>query len=139
MCFLLFAGTTKPIPRKQWNQASPDLCVEPLSERDAPLRAYFSMPEVQYVASTSDCGCDFPHLIFQSGGWPNGPEEGADVAATHRRNQEGLVTILRDTKQDCIELYGIWDGDFSRPKSTEEILIDELLQAGFHFKEQGFL
>jgi hypothetical protein len=94
------------------------------------------MPEVQYVGSTSNCGCDFPHLMFQSGGGPNGWDEDADVAATHRRNQEGLV--LRETKDDCVELYGIWAGDFSPPKSTEEISIDELLKAGFHFKEQGF-
>ena len=75
MCFQLYAGTSKPIPRSEWNQSAPDLYVEALSEQAAAIRPHFSSPEVQYIGSTSCCGCDFPHLMFQNGEWPGSADE----------------------------------------------------------------
>lgn len=48
MCFVLYAGTSKPIPRKEWRDDAPDLSVEPLNEDEAPIAAHFSKPTVQY-------------------------------------------------------------------------------------------
>jgi len=70
MCFVLYAGTSKPMPRKEWRNEAPDLSVKTLTERESPITAHFSKPEVQYIGSTSDCGCDFPHVMFQNGDWP---------------------------------------------------------------------
>lgn len=139
MCFLLFVGTKRPIPRKEFDQNKPELCVESLTERDSPVRAYFGMPEVQYVGSTSNCGCAFPHLMFQNGGWP-GPwdEKDTEQAESDRRNQELLADLLRAMTENEVELYGVWDGNFSEPKNREEIPLDELLKPDFYFKEQGF-
>jgi hypothetical protein len=49
-----------------------------------------------------------------------------------------LVTLLRNTGEKTIELYDIWNGDFSEPKPREEISVEALLDPTFHFKEQGF-
>lgn len=147
MCFVLYAGTTNPLPRRNFDKDAPDLCVESLTERDAGIKRHFSCPEVQYVGSTSGCGCDFPHAMFQSGGWPEIEYQGADETdepdtarrTSDERNCEALVALLRTTGDEVIELYGVWDGDFAKvPQARESISVDTLLEPGFRFKEQGF-
>jgi hypothetical protein len=147
MCFVLYVGTTNSLPRKKLNKDTVDLPVESLTEQDAGIKQHFSSPEVQYVGSSSDCGCDFPHAMFQNGGWPeiefysDAKKDEADIARdmTHRQNCEALVALLRTTGDKVVELYGVWAGDFaSVPQAQENISVDTLLDAGFYFKEQGF-
>lgn len=71
MCFMLYAGRLRPIPRNEWNEGAPDIWVRPLLENESPVMAHFTLPEIQYIGSSSGCGCDFPHLMFQNGGWPS--------------------------------------------------------------------
>ncbi|MFZ0884117.1 MAG: hypothetical protein WAN14_12020 [Candidatus Acidiferrales bacterium] len=112
-----------------------------------PIKKVFSKPEVQYIGSTSDCGCDFPHAILQNGEWPRFEEtekDEFDLArdASDRRNQEALVALLASTGDEVVELYGVWDGGneaFDKlPQSSEEISLQTLLDPHFYFKEQGF-
>jgi hypothetical protein len=146
MCFVLYAGTTHPLPRRKFDKDSPDLSVESLTDRDAGIRQHFSTPEIQYIGSTSRCGCDFPHATFQNGGWPEieyqePAQDELDIARgiSDRQNCEALVALLRTTGDKVIELYGVWDGDFAKaPQSTENISIVRLLDADFRLKEQGF-
>jgi hypothetical protein len=147
MCFVLYAGTTNPLPRREFDRNSTDLPVEPVTERDAGIKRHFSSPEIQYIGSTSGCGCDFPHAMFQNGGWPeigyqgNDQEDELDIARdiSHRQNCEALAALLRSTGDKVIELYGVWDGDFAKvPQAKEDISIARLLDPGFCFKEQGF-
>jgi hypothetical protein len=146
MCFVLYVGTTNPLPRRKFNKDAADLPVESLSERDAAVRQHFNTPEVQYVGSSSGCGCDFPHAMFQNGGWPEiefyrYAEKGEESIAremVHRQNCEALVALLRGTGDKVVELYGVWDGAFSKVQAKENIAVDRLLDPGFHFKEQGF-
>ena len=70
MCFVLYAGTAKPLTRQPWNKEAPDLSIASLTERDVAMKAHFSKPEVQYIGSTSGCSCDFPFVILQKGEWP---------------------------------------------------------------------
>jgi hypothetical protein len=146
MCFVLYAGTSKPMPRKDWRSEAPDLSVKSLTERERPITAHFSKPEVQYIGSTSDCGCDFPHVMFQNGEWPWWEDEEEDELdrqrkATERYNKDGLVQLLRQTNEIVVELYGVWDGNFdfrTPPANREEINIETILDPSFRFKEQGF-
>jgi hypothetical protein len=142
MCFVLYAGTTKPIPRRDWQKDSTNLAVESLTDRDAPIRIHFSSPEVQYIGSTSRCGCDFPHAILQGGEWPTyflGLEEDVIKLASNRFNREALVDLLKKTDETAIELYGVWDGNFAEPpKARETISLERILDSDFWFKEQGF-
>lgn len=147
MCFVLYVGTTNPLPRRKFDKDAPDLTVESLTERDASIKQHFSCPEVQYIGSTSGCGCDFPHAMFQSGGWPeiefhrDAEKDELDIArdATHRQNCEALVALLRKTGENVIELYGVWDGDFAKvPQAREKISVEGFLDPDFYFKEQGF-
>ena len=126
--------------RKEWRDDAPDLSVKPLTEHENPIAKYFSSPEVQYIGSTSQCGCDFPHVTFQNGGWPWFDDDEVDVEseASDRFNREGLVSLLRQTGEKTVELYGVWDGNFTPPAIREEIYLDAILGRSFRFKEQGF-
>ena len=126
---------------------APDLSVESLTESDAAIKRFFSNPEVQYIGSTSGCGCDFPHVILQNGQWPtleDTEKDELDIARDifDRRNREALVALLRTTGNKMVELYGVWDGgneSFDKPPEAEEdISVDRLLDSNFRFKEQGF-
>jgi len=147
MCFVLYAGTTIALPRKMFDKDAPNLSVESLTERDAPIKRHFSNPEVQYIGSTSGCGCDFPHVILQNGEWPTIEEtekDELDIARdiSDRRNKEALVALLQTTGDKTVELYGVWDGGnevFDKPpQAQEEISVQRLLESEFRFKEQGF-
>ena len=148
MCFVLYVGTSNPLPRRKFDKDSLDLSVESLSERDAAIKQYFSKPEVQYVGSTSGCGCDFPHATLQNGRWPelgyhdeDAEKDELDIAreVSDRQNCNALVALLRTSGNETVELYGVWDGDFAKaPRARQEVSINELIGRNFRFKEQGF-
>lgn len=142
MCFVLYGGTIKPLPRKAWWSDAPDLSVSSLTERESPIKAHFSKPEVQYIGSTSGCGCDFPHAIFQSGGWPwfdDDDEDDAEQEASDKYNREALAALLQASGERTVELYGVWDGDFAKPpEAREEVFVKTLVEPNFRFKERGF-
>jgi hypothetical protein len=139
MCFVLYAGTIKTLARNPWREDAPGVWVNSLSEHEMPVKAHFTRPEVQYIGSTSQCGCDFPHVTLQNGHWPMFSVLNAQGDESERVNREGLVDVLRSSGEDSIELYGVWDGDVGEiPKARETILLNRILDPDFFFKEQGF-
>jgi len=77
---------------------------------------------------------------LQNGDWPE-----IEVAKAFERNpsekpnREALAALLGSSGESMIELYGLWDGDFSEtPKAREEIPLSRILDPDFLFKEQGF-
>ena len=140
MCFQLYASTTKPIARIPWNQEAPGINVADINEQERSVRKYFTQSEVQYIGSTSHCGCDFPHLMFQNGGWPAPwAEKEPGRAASDEANQKALATLLRNTGEHTVELYGVWSGNFSEPKSREDISITDILEPKFLFQRTGLV
>src|SRR5580693_7799696 len=106
MCFVLCAGTDHAIPRRAFNQSAPDISVQDLESSEEPVRVHFRKPAVQNIGSTSNCGCDFPHAIFQGGGWPEADyfaESEKENASSHRFNMDSLVALLRATQEDSAE------------------------------------
>jgi len=140
MCFVLYAATSKPLPRSAWELGSPDLPVEPLNADDAIVKGHFINREVQYIGSTAGCGCDFPHVLFQGGEWLQFEDTETHAEQDgYRKNREQLVSLLRSTGDTTVELYGIWDGDFAEaPEVHETIPLDAILNPKFLFKERGF-
>lgn len=145
MCFMLYAGTTNPLPREEWNKDAPNLCVKALEERDAAIVTHFSYPEVQYIGSTSGCGCDFPHVTLTRGEWVGYPEIEVDDpqwAADERINREALVALFRESGEKAVELYGVWlsnDVDLAKPAHVrEDITLMRILEPTFRFRERGF-
>jgi hypothetical protein len=144
MCFVLYAGTSRPMVRKEWRNDAPDLFVQALTERESRIGAHFSKPEVQYIGSTTHCGCAFPNVMFQNGGWPwienkNEDELDRQRKATEQHNREGLFALLREIDESSVELYGVWDGNFDSPPAVrEEIRLEVILDPSFRLKEQVF-
>jgi hypothetical protein len=142
MCFVLYAGTARPLPRRPWNKEAPDLSIASLTERDVAIKAHFSKPEVQYIGSTSGCSCDFPFVALQKGEWPFFAElekKDPKQAATDKYNRESLVGLLRSSGEETVELYGVWSGDFAEgPRAREDVLLEQVLEPDFRFKERGF-
>ncbi len=142
MCFTLYAGTTNPLPRKEWDKDARGLSVNSLVERDAHIIRHFNRREVQYIGSTSGCGCDFPHVTLTRGEWVGYPAVVVDDPAweaSERVNREALVALLRESGEKTVDLYGIWDGDFAKPVNVrEEIPLSRILEPNFRFKERGF-
>ena len=147
MCFVLYAGTVNALPRIAWNKEAPNLSVEPLKDHDAAVIQYFSQPEVQYVGSTSGCGCDFPNVMLQDGEWPTFEIPEADKDAfdkeqdiSGRHNRELLANLLRASGGKTVELYGFWIGDKDdykkSPQAVENISLLRMLESDFRFKEQ---
>lgn len=65
----------------------------------------------------------------------------SDIArdTIHRQNCEALVSLLRTTGDKVVELYRVWDGDFTDvPQAQENISIDTFLEPDLYFKGQGF-
>jgi hypothetical protein len=145
MCFMLYAGTNKPLPRKKWNRDAPDLCVKSLDGNDADVASHFTRPEVQNIGSTSGCGCDFPYVTLTRGKWVGYSDvevDDPDWEASERFNREALVKLLKGSGEEVVELYGIWlsdGGDISSSENfREEIPLARILQPTFRFKERGF-
>ena len=135
MCFILYAGTNKAIPRKTWSKSAPDISVSSLTEHDAVIKAHFNSAEVQSIGSTSGCGCDFPHVLLQNGEWPEVDFDDAERVATFGHNRKALATLLRDTGEETVELYGLWWGNFARePLANEQIPLLRILEPDFHFR-----
>jgi hypothetical protein len=139
MCFMLYAGTNNAIRRTEWLKDAPDISVASLTEHDAPIKAHFKSPEVQLIGSTSGCGCDFPHVLLQNGDWPIFNSDDTERVATFGQNRHALATLLRNTGEKTMELYGLWWGNFAnKPVAYEDIPFLRILEPDFLFREQVF-
>jgi hypothetical protein len=139
MCFMLYVGTARPIPRREWKKDAPDISVASLTEHDSAIKVHFKSAEVQSIGSTSGCGCDFPHVLLQNGEWPIFDFEDAERIATSGQNRRALATLLKNTGETTIEIYGLWWGNFwKEPLSREDIPLLRILEPNFFFREQAF-
>jgi hypothetical protein len=145
MCFVLYAGTTKPLPLRKWEHGSPDLPVEALTEREALVRRHFNTAEVQFIGSSSGCGCDFPHVMFQGGDWPysEDPDFDPEQGVVERLNCQRLVGLLEKTGDSSVELYGAWDGGggglLAAPQAQDTIPFGSDSRAWLSFQRAGIL
>jgi alpha-D-ribose 1-methylphosphonate 5-triphosphate synthase subunit PhnL len=142
MCFTLYAGTTNALPPKAWDKDLRGLSVKSVGERDADIVKRFSRREVQYIGSTSGCGCDFPHVTLTRGEWVGYLDvvvDDPEWEARERVNREALVALLQECGEKTVELYGIWHGEFEKPVTIrEEVPLTRILEPDFRFKERGF-
>ena len=140
MCFVLYVGTASPLPLRPWRQEAPALSVKTLSAKEEAIKAHFTKNIVQHVGSTSGCGCDFPHVIIQNWRSPMFKlEVFPETSTSEHSNAEELVKLLREAGEKTVEVYGVWDGDFTEgPEVRESISLSSILNPHFRFKEKGF-
>ena len=136
MCFVLYIGTASPLPLRPWREDAPALSVTELSTNEQKIKAHFTSAVVQYVGSTSGCGCDFPHLIIQNWRSPMFQMENfPETDTSEHSNSQELVKLLREGGEKTVEVYGVWDGDFTEaPEARESISLSSILGPHFRFK-----
>jgi len=122
--------------------SNPHVHVCNLKESESWTRSIFSRPQIQYIGSSSSCGCAFPSVMQdRAGDWPYwlDPVSDADVIAGDKRECEELCQLLSQLDEEEIELYGIWAGNEEKePLIREEIMLDDVCREYFRFKEGGF-
>ncbi len=141
MCFFLFAGTSRPLPRSEWIKDGPLINVRDLDESDTWTWSIFTKPEIQYIGSDTGCGCGFPSVMHQNGDWPYwlDPVKDAEEIEQNKKICSKLCEILALADEDWIELYGIWAGNEGKdPLIREEISLGDIRGKLFRFKEGGF-
>jgi hypothetical protein len=141
MCFLLYVGTDTPLPRSDWNMTDPHVHVCDLKESELWTRSVFKKPEIQYIGSSTNCGCAFPFVMHQNGDWPYwlDPVNDAEEIANDMRECEELFQLLSQPDEEEIELFGVWAGDEAKgPLVREEISLEDIRRRYFRFKEGGF-
>ena len=141
MCFMLFAGTDKALPLREWSKAAPDIWVRSLVADEAQIKIHFQKPVVQYVGSTASCGCDFPHWILFNGEVPTDGFDGReqDQKEDNCENARRLAKLLHESGEPTLELYGVWDGNWSKPPiAVKEITLEDIISPTFLFGEQVF-
>jgi len=137
---VLYVGTASPLPLRPWRQEAPALSVKEMSADKQAIKAHFTSHVVQYVGSTSGCGCDFPHVLTDTWRSPMFQLELLpETDASGHSNAQELVKLLRDSGEKSIEVYGVWDGDFTEaPEARESISLSSIVGPHFRFKEKGF-
>jgi hypothetical protein len=142
MCFHLYAGTSKPLPRSKWDMNDPHVNVDDLAESDLWAQSIFSKPEIQYIGSTTSCGCGFPSVMQdRAGDWPYwlDPVGDAEEIASNKQECEEICQLFSQLDEDEIELYGVWAGNEGKePLNREVITLDDIRREYFRFKEGGF-
>jgi hypothetical protein len=140
MCFVLYVGTASPLPLRPWREEAPALSVKEMSADKQAIKAHFTSNVVQYVGSTSGCGCDFPHVLTDTWRSPMFQLEALpETGGSERSNAKELIKLLRESGEKTIEVYGVWDGDFAdASEARESISLSSILNPHFRFKEKGF-
>ena len=141
MCYVLYAGTERPLAQSAWKKEAPCVYVEALAEQDRRVTVHFTKPIVQYIGSTSGCGCDFPFWTAYNSAPPDPSFEERDAKQidSDSKNARELVDILRASGESSVELYGLWNGNESEPRQgSEEISLERILERTFRLREQFF-
>src|SRR5580704_2297859 len=129
MCFMLYAATSNPLPRRPLDKDNRALWVRSLDEEEAPLARHFTLPEVQYIGSDTGCGCGFPNRSLIGDQWTGDPES-EEPEPEGTANLQALAKLLEECGEENIELYGIWlstNEDFNRAAIGEErVLLDTI-------------
>ena len=140
---MLYAGTQKTLPLREWRKTAPALWVRPLVEGEEVVGPHFSKPTIQYIGATSGCGCDFPHSLLNGGEWVSPEKEAEETSPeeqqTYRSNGQALMNLLSDFGEDTYELYGFWAGNGAKaPLAVEDIPLQRIVEPDFRFCEQVF-
>lgn len=116
--------------------------VQNLKETESRIRTHFSKPEIQYIGSSTHCGCGFPSVMQDSSGewyyWLDSVKDAEEIAS-NRHECEELCDVLAQLDEDYVELYGVWAGNEGKePLIREEIALADIRRDLFRFKEGGF-
>jgi hypothetical protein len=120
-----------PLPSLKRSRTAPYLAVEPLSEKAAGVRRWFSKDARHFAEAygSAPCGCGFPEVSEDRAGRP--------VPQEHEEAVKRLATYLeeRPGRKYIAELLLCWVGDEDdSPPHRREIGLEVLRARGFRFR-----
>jgi hypothetical protein len=128
MCYAVYLGTSEPLHTSGWNEDTKAVYVAAPSEKDEPVRAWFTKPHIYYVGSHLQCGCGFFHngLVFT---------DDAEMMRAYEASQSSvrsLVAILEQalTTSDAVEMFVTWEGRQSEPPMRRRDMCPKDLMTG---------
>lgn len=141
MCMMFYIGTRNQLLEIAFDETFPGLHVRILSEKEQAIDAHFSTPNIAYIGSSSGCGCNFRHALWDHGNWLPVDGHGQSDNNEIKRNQQSLHDFLWLHKMTdrSVELFCCWNGEQNEPSLFRtEINIEEIIDEDFFFKERGF-
>lgn len=115
MCYAIFIATSEP---QQTGKFIPDVTKlyleEPDQEQLNALRQKFSLPNIYYVGSDTECSCgfEFHSDLFDDPEWQDS-----------KASPQALLNLLNElTVNATVEYYCCWDGDWNEPIEHTRIL-----------------
>lgn len=140
MCMVFYLGSKERLPIIPYNLDRPAFNSRELDKSELAVRHHFTTPYITYVGSDTGCGCEFRYAQKEQDGWI--PVVGFDEMQDEniQNNQMALYNYIKTyVLEGRAELYGCWDGDYNeQAESKEEIIIEDVLNKDFFFKERGF-
>ena len=129
MCFAVYIGTNKTQKTGEWIQDETILYFENLSTDEESIREKFSNPFVYYVGADTGCSCGFAWEVEDF----NDPEE-----QESKKSPQTLIDFIKEqTKEEEIEFYCCWEGDWNDPIEEKiEININDVSLDKYYFMEE---
>jgi hypothetical protein len=132
MCLAVYIASDKPLPIVPWEERRPSFHVHDLTKDpdDEAVRQQFEMAHVHYMGSDEGCGCGFLKE------W----KEAKDLELVEKNYSE-LADYVRGALDGGakVQMFSCWGGDESSEREFHEtIIVDDLLQPDFQFKEKAF-
>jgi hypothetical protein len=122
MCLAVYLATPFEVPPR----ATPTIQVEDLDEAGEPVKQWFSLPHIRYVAAHGGCGCGFPSVVADEPiDWFEGFFDEAEDRQLDLASVTDLIELLRESLRDAVEVQvlPVWEGDQAKsPKG--EIIVD---------------
>ena len=131
MCFVIFMASRSPLPLIPWQPAAPAFNVAELSEHEERVRRHFSLPNVRYAGSHTQCGCGFNEGREHPQVYEDPAKERADALVSSS-------LLARYVREHHVEqIYSCWSGDEGEPPVFERrITPDTLTVEDFFFRER---
>lgn len=135
MCMSFYIASAREIPLIPYNTDMPEFHTEAVIDPKNTLKNLFSLPHIASFGSDQGCGCGFRHSFFDDGRWTD--VVNADNSQTDNSNHSKLLNFIKQTNpnQAIVEILACWNEDYDAIRHQERIALSDILNPGFHFKE----
>lgn len=134
MCLAVYIASATALPLVTWDEARPAFYVDGVAPND-PVRARFSMPNVNYLGSHEGCGCGFKYGVM-----PAGLEDQDDEAKGRAAVDALRAYVAKAAVGQPIEMFACWEGEQQLPVlETERISPEQLGGESFDFQQRHLL
>ncbi len=138
MCFFLYLASANNLETKDWEIENPQVVIDSKSDISFDKTEKFKKENIFVISSTEGCGCGFRQEFDVK--YPDCVEAVQKIEKDKNQQQlcELLTKVLKN--EDYVELFSCWaDDEESEIEFQREIILDELLEETFYFREKELI